>query len=426
MTEMLKIPSFIPPVVALVVAGAWLANQRHAISSFENDSIVLEKHIAAARSASAADPERAKPVSPAKAAKAKEPLDWKNIAAQFAEMQQSGGMGDMRTIIRLQQRLQTMTQQEIVAALDEIASLGLAEDCRSLLEQMLIGPLVEKDPEFAISHLIDRLQDPGSMIGWHLSDAMREWAKKDPAKATAWFDQQIAAGKFDSKSLDGKSRSRNQFEGALVNILLASDPDAAARRLGAMAEDQRAEVLGQGSFQQLKEENQLAFATLVRGQLPEEDQAKTLGQKAASLVQLDGYSKVTEFLDRIKATPAERTACVQQAASSKLFSISLQKTITRENLDAMREWVTAQAPESTSTVTGKALANASYNHNVRKMEFSEAADLASEYDAAVGNGAVLTSFLDSWQAVQNKGEIRVLAEKITDVKRREEILEKLK
>ena len=424
MTGMLKISSLIPPAVALVVAGAWLASQRHAISTFENESTVLEKHIAAARSASAADPARAKPAGPAKAAKAKEPMDWEKIAAQFVEMQQSGGMGDMRTIIRLQQRLQTMTQQEIVAALDEIASLGLAENSRSMLEQMLIGPLVEKDPEFALRHFTDRLQEPGSMIGWHLSDAMREWAKKDPAKATAWFDQQIAAGKFDSKSLDGKSRSRNQFEGALVNILLASDPDAAARRLGAMAEDQRAEVLGQGSFQQLKEENQLAFATLVRGQVPENEQSKILAQHASRLVDDDGYAKVTGFMDRIAATPAERKACVEQAVESRIQTISYQKKITLADLDAMREWTKVQAPDSTDSLTGKALANSLQGGG--KMDFAAASELALHYQEISGNDDVLASFLDDWPAHRNKEQARVLAAKISDDKRREEILTKLK
>ena len=424
MTGMLKSPSLIPPAVALVVAGAWLASQRHAISSFENESIVLEKHIAAARSASAADPARAKPAGPVKAAKAKEPLDWKNIAAQFVEMQQSGGMGDMRTIIRLQQRLRAMTQQEIVAALDEIASLGLAEDSRSLLEQMLIGPLVEKDPEFAIRHFIDRLQDPGRMIGWHLSNAMREWAKKDPAKATAWFDQQIAAGRFDSKSLDGKSQSRNQFEGNLISVLLASDPDAASRRLGAMAEDQRAEILGEHSFRQLGQENQLAFATLVRGQVPPKDQAKSLAQMASRLVDDDGYAKVTGFMDRIAATPAERKACVEQAVESRIQTISYQKKITLADLDAMREWTKVQAPDSTDSLTGKALANSLQGGG--KMDFAAASELALHYQEISGNDDVLASFLDDWPAHRNKEQARVLAAKISDDKRREEILTKLK
>ena len=424
MTRKLKATSFIPPVIALILGGVWIANQRQSISTMEDASALLQKHIAAARSSSSGtDPSHSKPAAPAKYAKDKEPLDWKKIADQFAEMQQSGGMGDMRAMVRLQQRLQAMTKEELVTALDEIAALDLPADARTMLEHMLIGPLVQKDPEFALTRYIDRLQDRSGGMGWQLANAMQEWAEKDPAKATAWFDQQIAAGKFDSKSLDGKSGSRNQFEGALINVLLGTAPDDASRRLGAMPEDQRAEVLGEYSFQQLKEDNQLAFATLVRGQLPENEQAKILAQQASRLVDDDGYAKVTGFMERIAATPAERTACVEQAAESRIQSISYQKKITREDLDTLRDWAKTQAPDSTDSITGKALANSL--RNGRKMDFAAASELAVHYHEASGNDDVLSSFLDGSSSRQNKDQARVLAEKITDEKRREEILKKL-
>ena len=320
-----------------------------------------------------------------------------------------------------------MSKEELAAAFDEIAALDFPAESREMLEQLIIGPLAEKDPEFALTKFIDRLQDNDGALSWQLSHAMQQWAKKDPTAAIAWFDRQIAAGKFDSKSLDGKSQSRIRFEGNLINVLLGSDPDAAGRRLGALPEDQRDEALSQFSFQQLEEEDQLAFAKLVRDQLPEKDQAKALGQQASRLLGNEDYSKVTGFLDRIQATPAERAACVEQAAESKLQSISYKKKVTREDLDSMREWVTAQAPEKTGTVTGKVLASASQNG--RKMEFSEAADLAVEYHDASGNDDVLSSFLDGWPARQNdqnKELARSLAQKISDEKRREEILKNLK
>lgn len=425
MTSRLKATHIIPPVLALVLAGAWIGRQRQSISTMENESVLLQKHIAAARaSGSAADAAHAKPAGPAKLAKDKEPLDWKKIAGQFEEMQRTGGMGDMRTMIRLQQRMRSMTTEELVSSLDEIAALDLPEDARSMLEQMLIGPLVQKDPELALSRYIDRLQDDRGAMAWQLSTAVGEWAKKDPAKATAWFDQQIAAGKFDSKALDGKSQTRSQFEGALINVLLGSDPDAASRRLSAMPADQRGEVLGQYPFQQLKEENQLAFAKLVRDQLPEKDQTETLAKQASRLVGDDGYANVTGFMDRIAATPAERTACVEQAAESRIQSISYQKKVTREDLDTMREWTKIQAPDSTDSITGKALANSLQGS--RKMDFSEASELALHYRETSGNDDVLTSFFDGYSARQNKDQARLLAEKITDEKRREEILKKLK
>lgn len=421
---MLKIPLLIPPVVALAIAGTWLGTQRQSISALERENVVLQKAIATRTTGSPPDSPRVKPTSHAKATKEKEPIDWKKIAAQFAETRQAGGMGDMKSMMRFQQRLQTMSKEELLTAFDEIAALDLPDESRELLEQMLIGPLVQKDPELVLTKFIDRLDDNQGAMGWTLSNAMQEWAKKDPARAMAWFDQQIAAGKFDAKSLDGKSQPRIQFEGALVNTLLSSDPDTAGRRLGAMPEDQRDDVLNQFSFQRLKDEDQLAFADLVRSQVPAKDQAKTIAQQASRLLGEEGYSDVTAYLDRIKATPEERTASALQASESRFQSLSRQKKISREDLDAMRQWVATQSPESADTATGKILATAS--RNGRKTTFADAAELAVQYHDSSGNDEVLASFLEGGSASGNKEEARVLAGKISDEKRRGKILENLK
>jgi len=422
---MLRLPLLLPPVIALTIAGAWLGTQHQAISALEQESAVLQRAIASRSSGNTADSRSIKPVPPTKAAKDKEPIDWKKIAAQFAEMRQSGGMGDMRTMMRFQQRLQAMSKEELVTALDEIAALDLPAESRNTLEGMLVGPLAGKDPELVLTKFIDRLQDSEGAFSWQLADAMQGWAKKDPTLAIAWFDQQIAAGKFDSKSLDGKSQSRIQFEGNLIGVLLSSNPDAAGSRLAGLPEDQRGEALSLYSHQPLKDVDQVAFAKLVRSQIVDKDQAQTLATQASRLLGNDGYSSVTGFLDRIQATPAERNACVEQAAAYKISSTSNPKKVTREDLDTMREWVTSQAPERTGAVTGKVLATASSRHS-GGMEFSQAADLAVQYHDASGNDDVLSSFLDGWPARQNKEQSRVLAEKISDVKRREEILKKLK
>ncbi len=410
-------------MVALIIAGSWIGSQRQSIATLEKESEVLRKHIAARASGAGADSRQAKFAAPGKEAKDKQPLDWKKIAAQFAEMQGSGGMGDMRAMMRFQQRVQAMTKEELVAALDEIAALELPADSRAMLEQMLIGPLAQKDPELALTRFIDRIEDQKSSVVWQLSSALHEWAKKDPATASAWFDRQIAAGTFDSKSLDGKSRSRQQFEGGLINVLLAADLDAAGHRLSAIPADQRSEVMSQPQFQQLEDEDQPGFAKLIRGQVPENQQASTLAQQASRMVSSGGYSKVTEYLDRIEATPAERAACAEEAAESKLRNYDGKK-VSREDLDAMREWVGGQAPQALGSITGKVLGNALQGGN--KMEFSEAADLAVQYNQTSGNDEVLASFLESWPARQNKEQARALAEKIADGKRRGEILKHLK
>jgi hypothetical protein len=421
--SMLKPTLFIPPVVALAMACIWLGSQRQSISNLERQSEVLRKAIAARTSDSTAASPQDKSSPSAKTAKNKEPIDWKQFAARFGDMNRSGGAGDMREMIRFQQRLMAMSKEELITALDEIAALEFPDETRNMLEQMILGPLVEKDPELALNRFIDRIHDKNMGFSWQLSNAMQQWAKKDQAAAIAWFDQQIAAGKFDSKTLDGKSQPRILFEGSLIHTLLGADPKAAGRRLAAMPEDHREETLSRFGFQQLKTEDQLAFAKLVRDQIPEKDQAHTLANQASRLVKKDDYSEVDGFLDRIQATPAERGACVEKAAVSGIQRFNLEKKISREDLNSMREWVGTQAPEAAGRATGLALANALQSRH--KLEFAEAAELAVQYHEAADNDDVLYSFLEGWPARQNKEQARVLAAKISDAKRREEILKNL-
>ncbi|RYD50794.1 MAG: hypothetical protein EOP83_23660, partial [Verrucomicrobiaceae bacterium] len=233
----------IPPVAALVVVTLWLGNGRQKIAALEEESAVLKQRLAARSDGYAADQASGKEKPAGRQEKGKEPIDWKQVAAQMLEMNQGGGMGDMRTMIHLQQRVQSMEKEDIVAALDEIAAMDLPDQSRQMLEQMLIGQLCQKDPELALTRYLDRLSDDRGGMSWQLANAMKEWTKKDAAKAIVWFDRQIAEGRFDSKSLDGKSRPRMQFEGALIANLLSHDAVAAAARLEAMPENQRGELL---------------------------------------------------------------------------------------------------------------------------------------------------------------------------------------
>lgn len=414
----------IPPVLALALAGIWLANQHRSISALEDASAALQKHLAAARSSSPdTDPASAKSTAATQAAKNKRPLDWKKISIQLVESERAPFMGDLRIMTYLQQHLQSMSQEELCAALAEIAALDLPAKSRARLEQRLIEPLVAKDPELALTHFISGVNDNSGGLSWRLSMILTEWAKKDPAKASAWFDQQIATGKFDSKSLDGYSFNRSVFEGNLIDILLSTDTAAASRRLAAVDADQRVRVLSQHPFEWLKEENYLAFATLVREQVPEKERMPLIAEQASFLRRRGGYAEVTRYMERIAATPAERVACVEQTARSVTQAIIHEKPMTREDLDPLREWTTRQAPDSTGRITGKALADAM--RYGRKLDFATASELALHYHQVSGNDDVLISFLDDSSGSENTEQARALAAKIIDAKRREEILKKL-
>ena len=415
----MRITLIIPPVLALALVGGWNTYQRQSICTEEVATASLQKQIAAARSLGpGADPSRSRNATSASAAKDKAPLDWKKNLTQFAEMEQNAGSGDRRAMIRLSECLESMSKEELVAALDDIAVLVLSNDSRYTLESSLMSLLMAKDPELGMTCYVKRLQNDPRWVSWSLCEALQKWAEKDPGKATAWFDQQIAAGKFDSKSLNGKMDVRNSAEGRLIGLLLRSAPEAAARRLSAMPEDQRAEVFIPSSLQSVNEENQVALASLIRSQVAGKDQAQALAHQVVFLVGGEGYAKVNEYMDRISATPAERMECIEQAAQSKIRDISVESKVTREDLDTLRQWTMTQAPDSTDRITGKALAGS-------KLDFAAASEWVLSYHQAGGNDDVIISFLDGGSARKNKEQARALAAQITDVKRREEILKKL-
>ena len=129
-------------------------------------------------------------------------------------------------------------------------------------------------------------------------------------------------------------------------------------------------------------------------------------------------------MDRIAATPDERTVTVTKAAMSKIRMESSNKPVTRKSLDAMREWVNQQIPGSADSVTGKVLGGAAQGD--QGMKFADAAALAQQYDDSSGKQDVLAGFLGSIAVGSHRAEAHELALKITDPTRREEILKNIR
>ncbi len=422
----MKATYLIPPVAALVLVGAWNAVQLRSISSLENNAVTLREKIATALASGnfPAASSTANQPNEATASARKQFHDWKELSSRLVEMQNGGGHSDLRAGVNFQQELAGMTKEEMTAALDEIAGLDLSAEARETLESLIIAPLIREDPQLALERFGDRIGSESSAIGWQLSTALRDWAKKDLAGATAWFDRQIADGKFDSKSLDGRSEERTRFEAALMQSLLSSDPNAASQRLADIPEDQRREVLEQIVFPDLGQQDQKTYAELVRQLVPQDERAGSFAHIASELVDDSGYGKVSNFLDAVQATPAERAAAASQTAESRLQSLGMDATVTRADVDSLREWLTRQAPGQVDSITGKALAEAAQGQG--KFKFAEASQLVLQYQQISGGDDVLVAFLQSYSARSNLEEAIHMADLIADEKRRAKILNQLK
>src|SRR5690606_20164958 len=130
----------------------------------------------------------------------------------------------------IEERLKSMTQEQLVAELERIAALDIPMPYPDFIKEMVMSPLIKKAPELGLTQFMEHPTTDSD--NWHEPNAvLKQWATSDPDKATAWLDAQIEAGKLDSKSLDGKNELRLMLEKSLIGVLLASDPDAASRRI---------------------------------------------------------------------------------------------------------------------------------------------------------------------------------------------------
>ncbi|MDB6080003.1 MAG: hypothetical protein JWO82_3750, partial [Akkermansiaceae bacterium] len=264
----MKLLHVLPPVVALVAGGFWTGYQRQRLGSLERESDLLRGSIDSARhtdagAAYSSSLENSKGVHDPKAAVAGKKIDWKKVL----EMQKNrtGDVADMRLMIEMQKKLTSLTAGELLAQLDEIAAMDATEADKAQLESMLIGVLAQKDPEKVMERFASWIAS--DRMTWQLNDAFQKWAAKDLTAATAWMERQIEAGTFDSKSLDGRSSTRAQFEGSLMTSLLQSDPKGAEERIKALPDDQRSNVFN-NLFYRLKPGTEKAAVDAMRATLP--------------------------------------------------------------------------------------------------------------------------------------------------------------
>lgn len=410
---------FLPPAAAVILVGVWNSVEQRAISTAKADRTELREKISQALpDARVAELQLVSHITrPA-------PTDDWRAAAELLTGEPVGDAAKAKEWLALREKLGRMTREEILASMDEIERLGLTDNAKQRLEEMLLERLAKLSPGDALERFGNRLADSSSSLFPQLTDALRDWAKRDLPAATEWLDRQIAAGKFDMTTLDGKSDALIGYEAALLESMLATAPEAVAARLAALPEDQRREVLEQISFQDLAGKVQQAYAALVRDLVPADERAGSFAHIASQLVDDSGFGKVSDFLDAVQATPAERAAAASQTAESHLEALDIRGEITRENIDAVRTWLRRQAPDEVDRMTGKALAEAAQQS--ADFDFTKASKMALEYGKASGRDDVLTAFLASYAARSNGEQAVGLADAIADDKLRAEILERLK
>ncbi|GAA5128285.1 sigma-70 family RNA polymerase sigma factor [Luteolibacter yonseiensis] len=420
LTTVMKATTFAPPVIALILGGAWIVTQRQTIQALDRHSDLLETTVSTRTSALIADASPAKLQRSNTYKNSRLSIDWSVVAEQFAKANPPGQLNKVDQFM-LEKRLGEMTQEDLLAGIDDISSLDTTREMKESMEEALLRVLGGKFPEFAVVSLIRRYQDATGPVPLCLAEAFGKWAHYDFAKASAWMDEQIAAGTFDYKSLSGENWLQNKLQQVVVKSLLSQPGDAATLRVMQVPEESRENFLLEVALDPLKQDETASFAKLVRNSLPVTGQQKVFSWAACKLA--EDLPAVAPFLENIGATSEERAFCVANVAVSKIGNISLQRKIGGTDIAAIRKWIGEQLPEAVDQVTARVLDNA-----VRmraKTTFSEAAAFAVEFSHSSGNDELLGEFLKSSAAQSNKDHARTLAEKISDEALRKEILKSL-
>ena len=403
---------WILPALAVLVTGVWITTRKQSSATLEREIEVIRERILHAKAGAANDGTSSDAAEKDRKAKEKS-IDWKDLAGKVT-YGQGRDMQDMRAMIRMQRLLLDLSADELCVEIDEIAALDLEDNVRKQLQEMILGVLAEKDPKLAMEKFSDQLGDQESGMHWQLSSTLKKWAEKDPVGAVAWLDQQIASGKLEGKSLDGRNRSLIQFESSVMGPLLETDPAGATARINALPETQRIELLQHGSFIQVTEKNEATYAKLVRDTLESDKVGHVLANTAGELARQGGFERVDGFIASARATNDEKKLIVTEAVQNKISPAN----VTMEELDKARAWAAGQAPDVVDKATGEALASTLW----RGGNFHKASELALKYQTSTGSDEVLASFLKSPQ-VQHKSADGAfsLIDKIKDPALQEEI-----
>jgi hypothetical protein len=238
----------------------------------------------------------------------------------------------------------------------------------------------------------------------------------------AWFDEMIAAGKLDSKRLDGENQLLTDLSGHLIESQLASDPAAALERLKSLEEDQQMEVVHR-KFRAIAPGTEPAYADLIRQGLPPNLQIDAFRHVTTRIAASSGFAKVGGFLDAIAATPDERLALAHNTAVTGLAAISQQNpSINLQTVETMREWLAQQAPLEVDRISGEALA-----HSAKYIGPEKPAAIVAELHMQSGSDELLAAFLRNGEMKRHlPEEALAMAAKIKDAAIRERLIDQLK
>jgi RNA polymerase sigma factor (sigma-70 family) len=409
----MKASTAIAPAVIILLSGTWMVRQRLETAELNRRSERLEASLAS-HTAESTNSISTVAAQPKKATRATSKIDAKTITAEYARL--DGSVGGMRFYTKYASILEGMSSDEFGTLLKDLVAIGATDEGASELARIFMPLMLWQHFLYAFEHFLPQLE---TLSGKDVGGGFEKWAGEDLAAAARWLDLQVAAGKLDSKALDGPNPMRVMFESHLFSGLFRSDPSAASARLASLPEKERSLVFSEkyNTTESLTTTQLVQMSEIIRSHLPTHEQATQI----AALAARNGKANLTNaagFLDSIQAKPSERNAMAMDLALD-----FYGEKISQNALEEFRTSVRKFAPQQLDAATGKALAAAMLRDGT---SFNDAAALALHYHEAGGGDDLLIHFCGSEGGKANKPAARLIAEKISNPQRREAMMNQLK
>ena len=387
-------PLFIaPPLLALAGSAIWLSLQHREISALAEQSRILSARISDAKALPADGPDgrasgaRAKKAIPAPFLKDGN-IDW--VALSKLTVENQGGMPkNIKTFIKVQQKLLSMETKDLQKALKLFARLDLPPQNRQALEMMLTNIIVQKDPQAALKAFESRLSGNATGAHYQMRNAFGAWAKNDPIAALAWFDQKKASGAFESTKLSPNANRSRDFEAQALSALLASDPAQVDARLTDRSKEEVRDLLADSylwSASAKQDEGSQAYLKLVRRHLDLSDRNEVIGNSIAlAVMRDDDLNQVSEKLAVSELTVSERNSALDQVAKHYARPWNRQPA----DLRALYVWEQEEEPARAAELAAMTFAQFGNHRNTDfEATFREISEIATETE----NPKILTAF----------------------------------
>lgn len=442
----MKAIHYVPPLVALIIAASWLSTLRRSTAAVRQENAVMRERLASPRAPSFSRENRtdarfknARPGANAKRereapeAASKPSGDWVSTSRDWTEIVLFNNDEERFQYTAAFKRLETlaseMSGEELARAYLDMETLPVHAPFRNYLESMMLDELEKRNPEFAFTKYVERNQDGGVVLGGYGN--FDQWLARDPAAATNWYERQIAAGTFD-KALDGNSPAKVPFESAYIMSLIGTDPTSAEARINNISPELRAD-LGRYMWGVSKNNGQ-AFIDILRRTMPIEEYVGILRNNSLTENNFgidvgDTPESARKNLESLGITPEERSTLLAQQFSQVAQYRAMRdigNTPSREKFDDYRQWIAAIDPAAADRATGIALQSyIEKSSNAEALDFIE--KIATDYLGSGSRGELLIPLIEGSAngSAFPKDRARELANKITDVKLRNELLEKL-